>query len=121
MCKFTDVTTKSRAHYVNVSVLTKFFTKDQCFYLNYHKLSIKSYASVRFTHPQHMILWRYIEIFLSFFILIPTTDFPHFYYMLGRNLGSLLYGDVSVMRRQEILEFQNSIFIIIASLAIKHI
>ena len=57
----------------------------------------------------------------KFFILIPTPDFPHFYYMLGGNLGSLLYGDVSVMRRQEILEFQNSIFIIIASLAIKHI
>ena len=71
------------------------------------------------THPQHTILWRNIEIFL--FILIPTQDFPHFYYMLGGNLGSLLYGDVSVMRRQEILEFQNSIFIIIASLAIKHI
>ena len=30
-------------------------------------------------------------------ILIPTQDFPHFYYMLGGNLGSLLYGDVSVM------------------------
>ena len=44
-----------------------------------------------------MILWRNIEIFLSFFILIPTPDFPHFYYMLGGNLGSLLYGDVSVM------------------------
>ena len=29
-----------------------------------------------------------------FIILIPTPDFPHFYYMLGRNLGSLLYGDV---------------------------
>ena len=44
-----------------------------------------------------MILWRNIEIFLLFFILIPTPDFPHFYYMLGGNLGSLLYGDVSVM------------------------
>ena len=41
-----------------------------------------------------MILWRNIEIF---HILIPTPDFPHFYYMLGGNLGSLLYGDVSVM------------------------
>ena len=29
--------------------------------------------------------------------LIPTPDFPHFYYMLGGNLGSLLYGGVSVM------------------------
>ena len=32
-----------------------------------------------------------------FIILIPTPDFPQFYYMLGGNLGSLLYGDVSVM------------------------
>ena len=34
-------------HYVNVSVLKtthKVFTKDQCFYLNYHKFSIKSYV-----------------------------------------------------------------------------
>ena len=30
-------------------------------------------------------------------ILIPTLDFPHFYYMLGGHLVSLLYGDVSVM------------------------
>ena len=44
-----------------------------------------------------MILWRNIEIFPSFLILIPTPDFPHFYYMLGGNFGSLLYGDVSVM------------------------
>ena len=35
---------------------------------------------------------------LSIFIIsIPTPDFPHFYYMLGGNLGSLLYGDVSVI------------------------
>ena len=33
-------------------------------------------------------------------ILIPTPDFPHFYYMLGGNLGSLLYGDVSVMESE---------------------
>ena len=35
--------------------------------------------------------------FSLFIIFIPTPDFPHFYYMLGGNLGSLLYGDVSVM------------------------
>ena len=29
--------------------------------------------------------------------MIPTPDFPDFYYMLGGNLGSLLYGDVSVI------------------------
>ena len=44
-----------------------------------------------------MILWRNIEILSIFIILIPTPDFPHFYYMLGGNLGSLMYGDVSVM------------------------
>ena len=37
--------------------------------------------------------------FSLFIILIPTPDFPHFYYMLGGNLGSLLYGDVSVMNQ----------------------
>ena len=44
-----------------------------------------------------MILWRNIENyqFLSFFF--QTPDFPHFYYMLGENLGPLLYGDISVM------------------------
>ena len=45
-----------------------------------------------------MILWRNIEKLSIFIILILTPDFPHFYDMLGGNLGSLLYGDVSVMR-----------------------
>ena len=44
-----------------------------------------------------MILWRNIEKKSRLIILIPTPDFPHFYYMLGGNLGSLLYGDVSVI------------------------
>ena len=43
-----------------------------------------------------MILWRNIEIF-HFFHFDSDPRFPHFYYMLGGNLGSLLYGDVSVM------------------------
>ena len=47
------------------------------------------------THPKHMILWRNIEN--PFLSNLPTQDFPHFYYMLGGNQGSLLYGDVSVM------------------------
>ena len=35
---------------------------------------------------------------LSIFVnLLPSPDFPYFYYILGGNLGSLLYGDVSVM------------------------
>ena len=28
---------------------------------------------------------------------MPTPGFPHFYYILGANLGSLLHGDVSAM------------------------
>ena len=44
-----------------------------------------------------MILWRNIENYTFFIILIPTPAFPPFYYMLGGNLGSLLYGDASVM------------------------
>ena len=44
-----------------------------------------------------MILWRNIENYPFFIILISTPDFPHFYYMLGGNVGSLLYGNVSVM------------------------
>ena len=40
---------------------------------------------------------------IHFIILIPTPDFPHFYYMLGGNVGSLLYGDVSVMRMSRVM------------------
>ena len=43
-----------------------------------------------------MILWRNIEIF-HFYHFDLTPDFPRFYYMLGENLGSLLYGDVSMI------------------------
>ena len=52
-----------------------------------------------------MILWRNIEILHFFIILFPTPDFPHFYYMLDGNLGSLLYGDVSVMPSFKIIGF----------------
>ena len=34
---------------------------------------------------------------LYFSFSIPTPGFPHFHYMLGANLGLLLYGEVSVM------------------------
>ena len=34
---------------------------------------------------------------LYFPFSIPTPGFPHFYYMLGANLGLLSYGEVSVM------------------------
>ena len=48
-----------------------------------------------------MTLWRNIEKLSIFIILITTPDFPHFYYMLGGNLGSLLYGDVSMMLKRD--------------------
>ena len=34
---------------------------------------------------------------IHFYPFDSNPRFPHFYYMLGGNLGSLLYGDVSVM------------------------
>ena len=34
---------------------------------------------------------------IRFSFSIPTPGFPHFYYMLGANLGLLLYGEVSLM------------------------
>ena len=62
-------------------------------------------ASVRrflYTSETYDFIEKYRN-FSLFIILIPTPDFPHFYFnMLGGNLGSLLYGDVFVM-----LIFQN--------------
>ena len=57
-------------------------------------------ASVRrfyYTSTTYDFMEKY-RIFSLFIILIPTPDFPHFYYMVGGNLGSLLYGAVSVMQ-----------------------
>ena len=85
----------------------KVFTKDQCFYLNYHKISIKSYVldmyknrlgeAISNTHPEHMMLWRNIENYHSFLFDSDPRFPPFLLYMLGANLGSLLYGGVSVM------------------------
>ena len=90
---------------MNVSILIKISQN-----LNYHKFSIKSYVldvesphrGDSNTHPKHMILLRKKLKLSIFIILIPTPDFPHFYYMLGGNLGSLLYGDVSVMTKASV-------------------
>ena len=57
----------------------KVFTKDQCF-LSYHKISIKLYV---------------VDVYFYHFDSDPI--FLPFLLMLGANLGSLLYGDVSVM------------------------
>ena len=43
------------------------------------------------------ILWRNIEIVIFYHFDRTNPNFPHFYYILGANLQSLLYGDVSVM------------------------
>ena len=44
-------------------------------------------------------IWFYGEILkiITFIILIPILDFSYFNNMRGANLGSLLYGDASVM------------------------
>ena len=41
---------------------------------------------------------RNIETQAIVMFINTTPGFPHFYYILGANLGSLLNGDVSVMR-----------------------
>ena len=38
-----------------------------------------------------------MEKLTLFIVLIPIPDFPCFYYMLGANMGLLLYGDFYVM------------------------
>ena len=43
-----------------------------------------------------MIYGEILKI-IHFYHFDSDPRFPHFYYMLGGNLGSLLYGDVSVM------------------------
>ena len=54
-------------------------------------------------HPQHMILWRNIENY-PFYHFDSDPRFPPFL-LLGGNLGSLLYGDVSVMFVRKIAIF----------------
>ena len=43
------------------------------------------------------VFYNKIERQAIFFIFNTNPGFPHFYYMLGANLGLLLYGEVSVM------------------------
>ena len=49
------------------------------------------------------MIYGEILIIIHFYHFDSDPRFPPFYYMLGRNLGSLLYGDVSMMYRK--LEF----------------
>ena len=98
-------------HYVNVSVLIKFLQKQtQRFYLDYHKFSKKAYvldvyynrlSEAILIHSTTYVFMEKYRNFSLFIILIPTPDIPYFYYMLGGNLGSLLYGDVSGMSVQK--------------------
>ena len=50
---------------------------------------------------------------LYFSFSIRTPGFPHFYYMLGANLGLLFYGEVSVMETPEtpMMQFQKGFYI----------
>ena len=81
----------------------KVFTKYQCFYLNYHTISIKSYvvdvymnclSEVILIHTHN--IWFYGETLkIIIFHFDSKPRFLPFYYMLGANRGSLLYRDVS--------------------------
>ena len=98
-------------HYVNVSILIKFSQKTSVFYLNHHKFSIKSYVLDVYyndsnTHPQHMILQRILKI-IHFNHFDSDPRFPPF---LLYDLGSLLYGDISVMGCYFIISIVRLIF-----------
>ena len=90
--------------YVNVSVLIKLSLETTGFIiiiLNLHKticcgcvLESPRRGNSN-THSQLLFYGESMKIII-FIILIPTPDFPHFYYMLGGNLGSLLHGYISV-------------------------
>ena len=75
--------TYSRLHHR----LPKLFNADAISSLHFLKFIL--YNTIQFVNET--------EIQAIFFILIPTTGFPRFNYMLGANLGLLLYGEVSVM------------------------
>ena len=86
-------------HYVNVSVLIKLLQKTQCFYLDYHKFSIKSYVlDVYYNRLTTYDLMAKYRFFFTFYHFDSDPRYtPFLLYMFGGNLGSLLYGDVSVM------------------------
>ena len=59
------------------------------------------YKSIKILHCQsNSGPWTLRERLRTHKVFDPTPDFPQFCYMLGANLGSLLYGDVSVMELQ---------------------
>ena len=51
-------------------------------------------------HILHVLLIK-LRDKLYFSFSIPTPGFPHFYYVLDANLGLLLYGEVSVMKKHD--------------------
>ena len=95
----------SQIHYVNISALIKFSEKTSVFtLLSYvlHKIIcfgcvLQSPWCLGVAIQIHIHNVSFYGETSKFFTLIPTPDFPHFYYILGGNLGSLLYGDFSVM------------------------
>ena len=48
-------------------------------------------------HIHNILFYGEILKIITLIILIPILDFSYFNYMRGANLGSLLYGDASVM------------------------
>ena len=74
----------------------KVFTKTSVFSLIIISSPLNHMFWMSTTSTTYDFMEKYRKFSVSI-ILILTPDFPHFYYMLGGNLGSLLYGDVSVM------------------------
>ena len=62
-------------------------------------IRIASVRRFKYTSTTYDFMEEYRN-FSLIIILILTQDFSDFYYMLGGNLGSLLYGDVSLMSCQ---------------------
>ena len=55
-----------------------------------------------------MIFFGEILKIIRFYHFDSDPRIPPFYYMLGRNLGSLLYGDVSMMAKQAFKGLKNA-------------
>ena len=65
--------------------------------LKVQNVSTLSAEQARNKFENYQVSLNVLKDKLHFSFSIPTPGFPHFYYMLGANLGLLLYGEVSVM------------------------
>ena len=102
----------SKRHYVNISMLIELchisvILSDilLILFINciYKLLVLDKRKLSRVKIGYFSIIDKNIENKLMLCLSIPIPGFPHFYYILGANLGSLLHGDVSVMYRDRMV------------------